>query len=105
VFGRVALAWLVTMPFAALVAAGAYALSTLPSRAASVAVMAVVLLVLLALLVLAVRRAPTAGDVATDAGMEREVPLRPGTGSIIDTGAVPASREVRDAQRVRAEPL
>jgi PiT family inorganic phosphate transporter len=105
VFGRVALAWLVTMPFAALVAAGAYALSTLPSRAASVAVMAVVLLVLLALLVLAVRRAPTAGDVATDAGMEREVPLRPGTGSIIDTGAVPASREVRDAERVRAEPL
>jgi inorganic phosphate transporter, PiT family len=118
VFGRVALAWLVTMPFAALVAAGAYVLSTLPSRPLSVAVMTVILLVLLGLLVVAIRRAPKAADVAQDAGLEREVPLRAGAGSIIDTGTVPASREVTEAERAatgqpdvepaaarRAEPL
>jgi inorganic phosphate transporter, PiT family len=103
VFGRVALAWLVTMPFAALVAAGAYVLSTLPSRPLSVALMTVILLVLLGLLVVAIRRAPKATDVAQDAGMEREVPLRAGTGSIIDTGTVPASREVTEAERRTAE--
>ena len=118
VFGRMALAWLVTMPFAALVAAGAYVLSTLPSRPLSVAVMTVILLVLLGLLVVAIRRAPKAADVAQDAGLEREVPLRAGAGSMIDTGTVPASREVTEAERAatgqpdvepaaarRAEPL
>jgi hypothetical protein len=59
----------------------------------------------------AVRRAPTAADMAEDAGMSREVPLRPGAGSIIDNRTVPASREVReaersrDAERERVEPL
>jgi PiT family inorganic phosphate transporter len=106
----VALAWLVTMPFAALVAAAAYVLSTLPSRALSLGVMTVILVVLVGLLVVAIRRAPKATDVAQDAGMEREMPLRAGTGSIIDTGRVPASREVteaerRTAERERAEPL
>jgi inorganic phosphate transporter, PiT family len=104
VFGRVALAWLVTMPFAALVAAAAYVLSTLPSRPLSTAVMTVILLMLLALLAVAIRRAPKAGDLAQDAGMEREVPLRAGAGSIIDTGTVPASREVTEAERGGAEP-
>jgi PiT family inorganic phosphate transporter len=103
VFGRVALAWLVTMPFAALVAAGAYALSTWPGRPVSIAIMTVVMVGLVVLLSIAIRRAPKAADVAQDAGMEREIPLRAGAGSIIDTGTVPASREVSEAER-HAEP-
>ena len=103
VFGRVALAWLVTMPFAALVAAGAFALSSLPSRPLSVAIMTVIMVGLVVLLFLAIRRAPKAADVAQDVGAEREVPLRAGAGSIIDTGTVPASREVSEAER-HAEP-
>jgi hypothetical protein len=58
---------------------------------------------LVVLLFVAIRRAPKAADVAQDAGLEREVPLRAGTGSIIDTGTVPASREVSEAER-HAEP-
>jgi hypothetical protein len=60
----VARAWLVTMPFAELVAAGAYALPTLPSRPLSVAIMEVVTVGLLTLLYVAIRRAPKPADVA-----------------------------------------
>lgn len=64
--------------------------------------MTVILLVLLGLLVAAVRLAPEAADVAQDAGKEREVPPRAGVGCIIDTGTVPASREVAEAERAAA---
>jgi PiT family inorganic phosphate transporter len=88
VFGRVALAWLVTIPVAALVAAAAYLLSTLPARTASIVIMSLVVIGLLALLVVAVRHAPGAVDVESelvgDGDGDVEVPLRPGTGSLIE---------------------
>jgi PiT family inorganic phosphate transporter len=86
VFGRVALAWLVTIPVAALVAAAAYLLSTLPGRTASVVIMSLVVIGLLALLVVAVRRAPGAVDVESELvdDVDVEVPLRPGAGSLIE---------------------
>jgi PiT family inorganic phosphate transporter len=86
VFGRVALAWLVTIPVAALVAAAAYLLSTLPARTASIVIMSLVVIGLLALLVVAVRHAPGAVDVESElvGDGDVEVPLRPGTGSLIE---------------------
>jgi PiT family inorganic phosphate transporter len=105
VFGRMAMAWLVTMPVAGLVAAATYALSTLPNRTASVVIMSVVVVGLVSVLVVAVRRAPTATDVERD--LERadvQIPLRAGTGTLIEAGApagdtagegtVPAQRNV-----------
>jgi PiT family inorganic phosphate transporter len=85
VFGRVALAWLVTLPFAGLVGAVTYKLTTLPSHLISGLIMGTVLTGLATLLVVAVRRAPTAADVETDfqPGAEIEIPLRPGTGSLV----------------------
>ena len=57
------------------------------------------------MLVVAIRNAPKASDVQNDTdnqnedeGEEQEVPLRPGTGSLIHGGRVPASREVRDQE-------
>jgi PiT family inorganic phosphate transporter len=79
-FGRVALAWLVTIPFAALVGAIAYLLSTLPNHSASVVVMAVVVIGLLALLGAALRRAPGARDVEHEVD---EVRRRSGAGSLV----------------------
>ncbi|NJC72008.1 inorganic phosphate transporter [Planosporangium thailandense] len=103
VFGRVAVAWLVTMPTAAALAAGAYWLVTGPPRPLNLVLTAAVLVPLLVLLVRAVRRAPTAADV--DPGTRAvAVPLRPGAGSVIDTGLVPENDEVRmPRQRVAPE--
>jgi PiT family inorganic phosphate transporter len=100
VFGRVALAWLVTMPVAAVVAAAAYRLSVLPNRTLSVVVMTAVVLALVALIGVAVRRAPTAADLDADLrGDEVAIPLRPGAGTLIGSGTVPASAEVAASQR------
>jgi inorganic phosphate transporter, PiT family len=96
VFGRLAIAWIVTMPAAAAVAALAYLLSTAPPRPVAVPVMAVLLLVLVVALVLALRRAPKAADVEPGPDEELHVPLRPGTGSINDARVVPPSREVAE---------
>ncbi|WP_369139108.1 inorganic phosphate transporter [Modestobacter versicolor] len=94
VFGRLAVAWVVTLPAAAAVAAVAYLLTTAPPTAVSAVVMTVVLAGLVALLVLALRSAPRASDVVPGDDEELEVPLRPGAGSVIDSRGVPASREV-----------
>jgi PiT family inorganic phosphate transporter len=94
VFGRLAIAWIVTLPAAAAVAAVAYLLTTVPPTAVSAVVMTVVLVGLLALLLLALRSAPKASDVVPDDGEEIEVPMRTGAGSVIDSRGVPASREV-----------
>jgi PiT family inorganic phosphate transporter len=97
VFGRVALAWLVTMPFAGVVGALVYWLTTAPSPAVSIVLMAVVLAVLISLLGLALLRAPKAAQLEADvaaAGGEIEIPLRAGTGTLVDSGVVPESEEV-----------
>lgn len=93
VFGRLAIAWIVTMPAAAAVVCVVYLISTKLPPPAAVAVMAVLLVVLLGALVVALRRAPRAHDV--DPGRrEVRMGLRPGAGSVIDARGVPASREV-----------
>src|SRR3954468_20181315 len=94
VFGRLVIAWVVTMPAAAVVAAITYVLSTRLPRPIAIPVMAALMLVLVTALILALRRAPKAADV--EPARDEEVPagLRPGAGSIIDARGVPASREV-----------
>ena len=108
VFGRMAMAWLVTIPVAGLVAAGAYVLATLPNRPASIVIMTALILGLVALLAVALKRAPKAADIDAEARAEEEVeiPIRPGTGSLVGSGGVPAGPEVRDAGRERTgQPL
>jgi PiT family inorganic phosphate transporter len=104
VFSRMALAWLVTLPFSGVVGFLIWHLATLSNRPASVAIMTVILVALVAVLAVAIRRAPKAADIdaETRVGGEVEIPLRPGAGTIIGSGTVPASAEVRAAGRVRA---
>jgi PiT family inorganic phosphate transporter len=94
VFGRLVIAWIVTMPATALVAAIAELLSTRLPRPVAIPLMTVLLLVLVVALVGALRRAPKAADVEPDRDEEVPVGLRPGAGSVIDARGVPASREV-----------
>ena len=94
VFGRLVIAWIVTMPATALVAAIAQLLSTRLPRPVAIPVMTVLMLVLVGALVVALRRAPKAADVEPDRDEEVPVGLRPGAGSVIDARGVPASREV-----------
>ena len=94
VFGRLAIAWIVTLPAAAAVAAVAYLLTTVPPTAVSAVIMTVLMVALVALLLLALRTAPKASDVVPDADEELAVPMRLGAGSVIDARGVPASREV-----------
>jgi hypothetical protein len=56
--------------------------------------MTVALRGLAAALLQALRSAPRAVDVEPQPGQDMHVPLRPGTGSIIDARGVSASREV-----------
>ena len=93
-FGRLAIAWIVTLPAAAVVAALAYLLSTVPPTAVSAVLMTVVVIGLVTLLLGALRTAPTASDVVPDENEEMAVPMRPGAGSVIDSRGMPASREV-----------
>jgi PiT family inorganic phosphate transporter len=94
VFGRLAIAWVLTMPAAAAVAAVTYVLTTAPPHPVSAVIMALALLTLVAALVVSLRRAPRAADVEPAAHELMPVPLRPGAGSVIDARGVPASREV-----------
>jgi PiT family inorganic phosphate transporter len=96
VFGRLVIAWVVTMPAAGVVAASTHLLSTRLPRPIAIPVMTALMLVLVTALILAVRRAPKAADV--EPARDEEVPagLRAGAGSIIDARGVPASREVLD---------
>ena len=94
VFGRLAIAWVVTLPAAAVVAAVAYLLTTTPPTAVSAVVMTAVLLGLVVALSAAVRKAPRAADVVPPDGEEPVVPMRLGAGSVIDSHGLPASREV-----------
>ena len=94
VFGRLAIAWIVTLPAAAVVAAVAYLLTTVPPTPVSAVIMTAVMVGLVVLLFLALRAAPKASDVVPGEDEELDVPMRTGAGSIIDSRGVPASREV-----------
>jgi inorganic phosphate transporter, PiT family len=103
VFGRVALAWLVTMPFAGLVAAGMFAITRLPSHTLSGLLIVIILTALVGLVGIALRRAPKAADVEADLrDAELEIPLRPGAGTLVAFSRAPASLEVRDADQAAA---
>jgi inorganic phosphate transporter, PiT family len=56
VFGQMAIAWVVTIPSAALLAAGVYGVTQLSSHAAAAILLAILGLVLLVALLLALRR-------------------------------------------------
>jgi PiT family inorganic phosphate transporter len=102
IFGRVAIAWLVTMPVAAALAALAYWGSTLPPQPYNIILMALVLGVLAGLLVVALRRAPSAEDIELETARDHEVPLRSGSGSLTGTARVPLTSPQPDPDRVRA---
>jgi PiT family inorganic phosphate transporter len=102
VFGRLAIAWVITMPAAALVACLAYLLTTKPPAIVAVIGMTVVLLVLAGALIASLRRAPRAEDVAPE-GEEGAVWMRPGAGSVIHVQAGPAGREVLEHGGTREE--
>jgi PiT family inorganic phosphate transporter len=97
VFGRLTIAWLITMPAAGIVAALAYWMTTGLPHPVSAVLVTLVLVVLVGALVLALRSAPKAGDVAPGDDEEMALPLRTGAGSVIDVRGVPASREVLEA--------
>lgn len=88
VFRKMVVAWVVTMPAAAIVAAAVYGLTQLPSLAASTIVLAVLIAGLLVLLWKSLRAAPKAGDVEADLDKEaeEEFPMLAGAGSIIPSG-------------------
>ncbi|WP_250009332.1 inorganic phosphate transporter [Actinoplanes sp. M2I2] len=100
VFGRVAIAWLVTMPVAALIAALAYWGATLPHEPYNIILMSLILAVLAGLLIVAVRRAPSAEDIEEEA--EHEVPLRAGSGTLTGTARVRVTSRKPDPERTRA---
>jgi NhaP-type Na+/H+ or K+/H+ antiporter len=78
--------------------------SPLSDRTLSVVIMTVIVVALVATLVVAIRRAPKAADIDAETRQEEvEIPLRPGAGTMIGSGAVPASEEVRAAERRRVE--
>ena len=88
VFRKMVVAWVVTMPAAAIVAAAVYGLTQLPSLAASTIVLAVLIAGLLVLLWKSLRAAPKASDVEADLDKEaeEEFPMLAGAGSIIPSG-------------------
>ena len=99
-----AVAWLVTLPFAGVVSYLVWHLATLSERTLSVVIMTVIVVALVATLVVAIRRAPKAADIDAETRQEEvEIPLRPGAGTMIGSGTVPASEEVRAAERRRVE--
>ena len=102
IFGRVAVAWLVTMPVAAVLAALAYWGAALPPEPYNIVLMTLVLVTLAALLLIALRRAPSAEDIEQETERDHEVPLRAGSGSLTGTARVPLTSPQPDPDRVRA---
>jgi PiT family inorganic phosphate transporter len=101
VFGRVAIAWLVTMPVAGIVAALAYWGATLPPEPYNIVLMTLILVTLAGLLIVAVRRAPSAAEIEEETDQEHEVPLRAGSGSLTGTARVPVTSKRPDPERAR----
>jgi PiT family inorganic phosphate transporter len=103
VFGRMAIAWVLTIPCAAVVAALAYWGTTWGHELVSVVLMGTFLTVLTALVIASLRRAPKADDLIPDD--EMLVPLRPGTGSIIGPGRPTGQTDTPRRQVTTGQPL
>lgn len=102
VFARMAVAWVVTLPAAAVMSALMWELTERPPHAVSFVLDGAILVVLIGLLAAAIRRAPRAADLENEqlpAGEEREVPLRPGAGSVISGGSDTDRRAARADDR------
>lgn len=84
-FRSISVAWVVTMPAAALVACLTYLATQLPIVAASI-ILGVGVVVLVVLLLKALQQAPSAKDVADQLDGLQSVAIRPGAGSVISTG-------------------
>ncbi|CUU60675.1 inorganic phosphate transporter, PiT family [Parafrankia irregularis] len=101
VFGRLAIAWIVTIPFSAGCAAAVYALTTIPVHPLAIGLVTTLLLALLGALWLALRNAPRASDISAELaagpGGETAVPVRPGAGSVIVYGHEGVREEGRSA--------
>jgi PiT family inorganic phosphate transporter len=86
IFGKIAIAWLVTLPAAASIAAFVYWTATLDNRLVAQGIMAVYLAILAAFVIVSLRRAPRAADVANlSVDGQPTVPVRVGAGSVIST--------------------
>ncbi len=106
IFGRLIVAWVVTLPAAGLMAALIFAVTTMDNHAVAGIIMGIVVVALAALLAGSIRTAPKAGDVADEVDRaEREIPFRPGAGTVIAldedpaSGAVTPRRVPMDAER------
>lgn len=106
VFGKLVIAWVVTMPIAAAIAALAWELTTRPAPAVATVLMTVIVLALVGLLVVALRRAPGAGDIKTDDELdaEAEYPLRAGAGSLGPAGRGATAARARGAENRDRQP-
>jgi PiT family inorganic phosphate transporter len=96
VFGKLAIAWVVTMPASAAAACITYLLTVEPPHPVSFVIVTVVLAGLVSALLIALRNAPKANDVEPQPDQELAVGMRAGAGSVIDLREIPASREVLD---------
>jgi len=102
VFGRLALAWLVTLPAAGLVASLAYLLTSEVPHPVAWVVMPAALLVLVVAVLRGLRRAPTAGEVEPADDEEVVVRIQAAGDCVVDLRVIPASREVLEHGGARA---
>lgn len=87
IFGQLIIAWVITLPFAGVVAALIFTVTTMDNHVAAGIIMSCVVAALAVLLTNAIRRAPKASDVAADVDqLEHEIPFRTGAGSVIAHG-------------------
>jgi PiT family inorganic phosphate transporter len=102
IFGRVAVAWLLTMPVAVALAAMAYWGCTLPPEPYNIILMTMVMITLAVLLAVAVRRAPSAEDIEQETDQDHEVPMRAGSGTLAGTARTPLTSPRPDPDRALA---
>ncbi|MBW8487273.1 inorganic phosphate transporter [Actinomadura parmotrematis] len=106
IFGRMSIAWILTIPVAALIGALAYWGTTMGPNPVGAVVMGAYLLVLAALVAVSLRTSPKADDVAPATGEEIAFPLRPGAGSVIGSAPDRSPEPERPRAKVTAgQPL
>ncbi|MQY05896.1 inorganic phosphate transporter [Actinomadura macrotermitis] len=103
VFGRMSIAWVLTIPCSAAVAALAYGGTRL--GAASWAVLGGYLLLVAGFVAVSLRTSPKAGDVAPATGEELHFPMRPGSGSVIGHHAPKRPEDAPDRRISAGLPL